>query len=147
MAFFMHKLGSLTMGSFAFTDATVTVNGVDLSDWITQVSISISADELDDTAMGDTYRSRISGLKDWSVTLEFNADFVAGAVDATIWPLFGTVTTVTVKATSAANSATNPQYSGSVLVSQVNPIGNSVGDKATVSVTWPGAGALSRLTA
>ncbi|MGW5578714.1 radical SAM protein [Micromonospora chokoriensis] len=134
------------MGSFAFTDAVVTVNGVDLSDWVRQVSFSVSADELDDTAMGDSYRSRILGLKDWSVTLEFNADFAAAAVDATLWPLFGTNTTVTVKATSAATSATNPLFSGSVAVSQYNPIGNSVGDLATVSVTWNGAGALTRAT-
>lgn len=134
------------MASFAFTDAKVTVNAVDLSTYVRQVTLSITADELEDTAMGDTYRSKLGGLKDWSVTLEFNADFAASAVDQTLWPLFGTTTTVTVKATSAANSTSNPQYSGSVLVSQINPIGNSVGDLATVSVTWPGAGTLSRLT-
>ena len=134
------------MASFAFTDAKVTVNSVDLSTYVRQVTINVSADEQDDTAMGDTFRSRIGGLKDWSVNLEFNQDFAAGAVDATLWPLLGTTTTVTVKATSAANSATNPQYSGSVLVSQVNPLTNGVGDLATTSVTWNGAGTLSRLT-
>lgn len=134
------------MASFAFTDATVTVNSVDLSDYIRQVTLNVSADELDDTAMGDTYRSKIGGLKDWSVALEFNSDFGASLVDATLWPLLGTTTTVAVKPTSAATSATNPQYSGPVLVTEVNPMGNSVGDLATVSVTWPGAGTLSRAT-
>ncbi|MGW9196053.1 radical SAM protein [Micromonospora chersina] len=134
------------MASFAFTDAKVTVNSVDLSAYVRQVTLNVNADELDDTAMGDTFRSRIGGLRDWSVNLEFNQDFAAGAVDATLWPLLGTTTTVTVKATSAANSATNPQYSGSVLVSQVNPLTNGVGDLATTSITWNGAGTLSRLT-
>ena len=134
------------MASFAFTDAKVTVGGTDLSAYVRQVTLNVNADELDDTAMGDTFRSRIGGLKDWSVNLEFNQDFAAGAVDATLWPLLGTTTTVTVKATSAANSATNPQYSGSVLVSQVNPLTNGVGDLATTSITWNGAGTLSRLT-
>ena len=134
------------MASFALTDAKVTVGGTDLSTYVRQVTINVTADEQDDTAMGDTFRSRIAGLKDWSVNLEFNNDFAAGAVDATLWPLLGTTTTVTVKATSAANSATNPQYSGSVLVSQVNPLTNGVGDLATTSVTWNGAGTLSRLT-
>lgn len=134
------------MASFAFTDAKVTVGGTDLSAFVRQVTLDVKADELDDTAMGDTFRSRIGGLKDWSVALEFNNDFAAGAVDATLWPLLGTTTTVTVKATSAANSATNPQYSGSVLVSQVNPVSNGVGDLATTSITWNGAGTLTRLT-
>lgn len=135
------------MPSFSFTDAKVTVNGVDLSTYVRQATINVSAAELEDTAMGDTFRSRVGGLKDWSVNLEFNQDFAAGAVDATLWPLLGTTTVVTVKATSAANSATNPQYSGSVLVSQYNPLTNGVGDLATTSVTWQGAGTLSRLTA
>ncbi|HEY9417121.1 MAG TPA: hypothetical protein VIQ30_20375 [Pseudonocardia sp.] len=134
------------MASFAFTDAKVTVGGTDLSTYVRQVTLNVNADELDDTAMGDTFRSRIGGLKDWSVNLEFNQDFAAGAVDATLWPLLGTTTTVTVKATSATNSATNPLYSGSVLVSQVNPLTNGVGDLATTSITWNGAGTLSRLT-
>lgn len=135
------------MGSFAFVDAKVTVNAVDLSSFVRQVTINASADQLDDTAMGDTFRSRIGGLKDWTIALEFNADYAASAVDATLWPLLGTVTTVTVKATSASTSATNPIYSGPVVVSGHTPVGGSVGDLATVSVTWQGAGALTRATA
>lgn len=135
------------MAEFAFTDASVVVDGTDLSDKVRQVTLSVSADELDTTAMGDTYRSRIGGLKDWSVGLEFNSDFAASEVDATLFPLLGTVVTITIKPTSSAVGATNPSYSGSVLVSQANPIGNSVGDLATVSVQWPGAGTLTRATA
>lgn len=134
------------MGSFAFIDARVEVNSVVLSGFCRGVTVNVSADELDDTAMGDTYRSRIGGLKDWSVAPEFNSDFAASAVDATIWPLLGTTTTVKVRPTSAAIAATNPEYSGTVLVSQYNPFSNSVGDLATSSATWPGAGTLSRAT-
>ena len=134
------------MATFAMTDASVVINSVDLSDHVRQVTLNVSADELDDTAMGDTFRSRIGGLKDWSVTLEFNQDFAASEVDATLWPLLGTTTTITVKPTSSAVGATNPSYSGSVLVSQYNPMTNGVGDLATTSVTWQGAGTLTRAT-
>lgn len=134
------------MATFAFIDARLEVNSVVLSAFCRGVTLNVSADELDDTAMGDTYRSRIGGLKDWSVAPEFNSDFGASAVDATLWPLLGTSTTVKVRPTSSAIGATNPEYSGSALVSQYNPFGNSVGDLATVSVQWPGAGTLSRAT-
>lgn len=134
------------MATFAFTNASVVINSVDLSDHVRQVTLNVQADQLDDTAMGDTFRSRIGGLKDWSVTVEFNNDFAASNVDATLWPLLGTTTTITVKPVNTATSATNPAYSGSVLVSQVQPLGNSVGDLATTSVTWQGAGTLSRAT-
>lgn len=134
------------MASFAFTDARVEVNSVNLSTYVTSVTLTVSADELEDTAMGDTYRSKLGGLKDWSVSIEFNSDFAASAVDATLWPLLGTTTTVKIRPTSSAIGTTNPEYSGPVLVSQVNPVGNSVGDKASVSVQWPGAGTLARAT-
>ena len=134
------------MATFSFVDASVVINSVDLSDHVRQVTLNVSAAELDDTAMGDTFRSRIGGLKDWSVTLEFNQDFAASEVDATLWPLLGTTTTITIKPTSGSVSATNPSYSGTVLVSQYNPLTNGVGDLATTSVTWQGAGALTRAT-
>lgn len=134
------------MTVLAFTDAYVTVNSVNLSDHVRQVTLNVSADELDTTAMGSTYRARIGGLKDWTVTVEFNNDYAASNVDATLWPLLGTTTTIAIRATSGAKSATNPEYSGSVLVSQLAPVGGSVGDLATTSVTWQGAGTLTRAT-
>lgn len=132
------------MASFAFTNATVSVNAVDLSTFTRSVTINTEAEDLEDTAMGDTFRSRIGGLKDWSVDIEFNQDFAASAVDVTIFALLGTVVAVAVKPTSGAISATNPEYSGNVLVSEYNPLDGSVGDLATTSVSWPGAGALTR---
>jgi hypothetical protein len=133
------------MATFAFIDGTITVNAVNMSPMITSVSLKIQADELEDTAFGDTYRSRLGGLKDWSVDIDFNQDFATSQVDQTLFPLLGTVITVTVKATSAANSATNPQYSGSVLVKEYTPLDGGVGDLAKTSVSWPGAGTLTRL--
>lgn len=134
------------MASFAFTNAFVSVNAVDLSTFCRSVTINVEAEDLEDTAMGDTFRSRIGGLKDWSVDLEFNQDFAASAVDVTVFPLLGTVTAVVVKPVNTTTSATNPQYSGNVLVSEYNPLDGSVGDLATTSVSWPGAGTLSRAT-
>ncbi|MGH2710618.1 MAG: radical SAM protein [Actinomycetota bacterium] len=136
------------MSVFAFTDGFVSVNGVDLSDHVAQISISTEAADLDDTAMGDTYHSRIGGLKDWSVTLQFHQDFAAGEVDATLFPLLGTTTAVIIRPDNSDGvSATNPNYSGSVLVNDYKPLDGSVGDLAGVSVTWPGAGTLTRATA
>ncbi len=134
------------MASVAFTNAFVSVNAVDLSTFVRSVTINVEAEDLEDTAMGDTFRSRIGGLKDWSVDLEFNQDFAASAVDVSIFSLLGTVIAVIVKPVNTTTSATNPQYSGNVLVSEYNPLDGSVGDLATTSVSWPGAGVLARAT-
>lgn len=134
------------MATFVLTDADVTVNSVNLSDWVTSVTLSIEVDDQEDTAMGDTYRSRVGGLKEWTLDIDFNADFGSSAVDQTVWPLLGTSTAVTVKPTSGTTSATNPSYSGNVLVTEYSPIDGDVGDLATTSVSWPGTGSLTRAT-
>jgi hypothetical protein len=134
------------MASFAWTDARVEVNSVNLSAYVKSVSLELSAEALDDTAMGDTYHSRIGGLKDWSVSVEFNADFGASAVDQTLNALLGTVTTIKVRPTSSSISATNPEYSGSVLLSSYTPAGGGVGELAAASADFEGAGTCSRAT-
>lgn len=134
------------MALFAFTNAAVTVNSVDLSDHVRKVTLSTSAAQLDSTAMGATYIARIGGLLDTSWQIEFNQDFGAAKIDATVWPLLGTATTVTVRPVAGAGSATNPQYSQSVLVCDYKPLDGQVGALATTAVQWPGAGTLSRFT-
>ena len=134
------------MATFVFTDASVTINSVDLSDHVRSVTLDISAEEQDDTAMGATFRSRKGGLKDGSISLEFNSDFAASEIDATIFPILGTSVAFVVKPTSSAVSATNPSYSGNCLVTQHVPVGNAVGDLATTSVTWPTTGTITRAT-
>lgn len=125
------------MGSLAFTDAVVTVNSVDLSDWCTSVELPIEYEELEDTAMGDTAKSRIAGLQDSNIKISWNQDFAASAVDATLWAARGTVVAVKVKPTSSATGATNPEYVGSYLISKYSPFGSKIGELATVETEWP----------
>ncbi|HWA67159.1 MAG TPA: hypothetical protein VG899_12425 [Mycobacteriales bacterium] len=135
------------MGAFVCLDFTVTVGDVDLSDHISKVTIAATVDEVDSTAFTEDWHSRLGGLKDWSVQIDFNQDFSADEVDATLWPLFGTLAAITAKPFAGSVSATNPQYSGNALISQHNPLDGQVGDLAKNSVTWPGSGALARATA
>ena len=134
------------MTKYMGNDASVTINSVDLSDHISSISFAESAAELDSTSMGDSNVTRIAGLKDGSVSIEFQADFAASEVYATINPLLGTLTTVLVLPTSSAVGATNPSKSVSVLVTEVPFVDHAVGDLATISVTWPFAGAVTTAT-
>jgi predicted secreted protein len=118
----------------------VTINGVDFSQSIAAVTFEITADEVQTTAFQQGWRSRIGGLKDASVSLDFHQDFGAASVDATLHPLLGSVATVVVVPTAGSVNATNPSYSGEFLVTQYTPFSSSVGDLATLSVSWPAAG-------
>lgn len=110
---------------------------MDLSDWVTQVTLPWQFDALEDTAMGDTARSRIKGLGDSTIQINFNQDFAAGGPDATVAAAHGTVVVIKVRPTSASIGPTNPEYVGSYLITENNPFGDSVGDKASMSVSWP----------
>lgn len=133
------------MAVFVLTDAAVTINAVNLSGLVKKVTVKTTADDKDSTAMGATYKARLGGLKDWTMDIEFNQDFAAAQVDATLFPLLGTTSTITAKSTSAANSATNPQYSGSGLLKNYTPLQNTVGDLAAATANFIGAGTLTRL--
>lgn len=134
------------MAVLALKDAYVELNSVDISDWVKKVELPWEIEELDTTAMGANGKTRIGGLEDFELGLTLNQDFAASAIDQTIWPLRGTVTTFKVRPTSAAKSSTNPEYAGSVLIKEYPPIGNEVGELAEVEVTWPGSGLLTRAT-
>lgn len=135
------------MAAYANTDASVTVNSVDLSAAVRSAQINVKSSELDTSAMGDTWRTRIAGANDWSISIEWNQDFAASNVDATLWAALGTVVSVVFVPTSGAVSATNPSYTGNVLISDYSPIDGAFDETATVSTTWPGAATLTRAVA
>jgi hypothetical protein len=135
------------MPKFAATDYKVMVGTVNLSTSLQSVELSIESDDLETTAFGTEWRSRIGGLKSGSVTLSFFQDFGAAAVDTTLYPLLNTAATVVITPTSGTVSATNPTYTFAALVTQYSPFASSVGDIATLSVTWPVSGTITRATA
>lgn len=136
------------MAKFVATDYNITINGTDFSSSLAAATLDISAAEQEVTAFGDTYVQRVSGLKDASISLDFHQDFGASSVDATLFPLLGSNATVVITPTSGATSATNPAYSGVFLCTEYSPYASSVGDLASLSVSWPLAdGTITRGTA
>jgi len=116
-----------------------------LTDHVRSVTINYAAEMLDKTAMQNDSRSRLAGLKDWSVNVEFNQDYAAGEVDATLFPLIGsTHKYIEIKPTTAVGSATNPRFHGKCLLESYPPISGTVGDLATVAVVFQGDGDLIR---
>lgn len=134
------------MGKFSATDYKITINGTNFSTNLNSVEFAIESDDLETTAFGGEWRTRVGGLKTGSVTLSFMQDFGAASVDATLFPLLNTLATVVVVPTSGSVSATNPSYTATCLVNQYSPFASSVGDIATLSVTWPVSGTVTRGT-
>jgi hypothetical protein len=135
------------MAKFYAQDYKVTVGTNVLSDSIASVTLDITTDEIETTAFGQTYRTRIGGLRDASVSLDFHQDFGAGSVDALLFPLMGSTVAVKIAPTSGTVTATNPEYRFTALVTQYQPFAGAVGDLATLSITWPVSGEVVRGTA
>ena len=134
------------MAKFVLTDASLVINSVDLSDHVASVRLELNSEEIDTTAMGSTFMSKTGGLKSGTLSIDFQQDFASSEVDATMFPLFGSTTAFVLKATSGSVSATNPSYSGSILVNQHIPVANAVGELATMSVSFPTSGTITRAT-
>lgn len=132
------------MAKFYAQDYKVTIGTTVVSSSIASVTLDITTDEIETTSFGSTYRTRIGGLKDASVSFDFHQDFAAGAVDALLYPLMGSTVAVKISPTSGTISATNPEYQFNALVTQYQPFAGAVGDLATLSVTWPVSGEVVR---
>jgi hypothetical protein len=136
------------MAIFVATDFSVSINGsTALASYLTQVELKASANDVTTTAFGSSWVTRVAGLKEGSLTLQFNQDYAVSTVDATLWPLLGSNATVVIKPTSTAVSSSNPAYTAICVVNDLTPVSGNIGDLAVFSVTWPTNGAISRATA
>lgn len=141
------------MAVFVIQDASIRVGAssgslTDLSDHCRSVSLNYTAELQDKTAMGSSARKRISGLKDWTGSVEFNQDYAASEVDAIFWPILGTTGGfIIIKPHSSAVGAGNPRYYGEFLLGSYSPFGGGVGTLAMVNIDLQGNGLLSKSTA
>ena len=134
------------MSVYLSNGVVLTVNAVDLSSLVSSLSIARSFDELEVTAMGDSGHKFVKGLEASSITIDFFNDEATSKTLQTLNSTWGTNTTVTVKQTSAATSATNPLYTMTCLVNNITPINGAVGDLSTQSVTWNVSGTIAVTT-
>ena len=134
------------MAKFVLTAGYVTLTGSTITDHVQSIEVTVDKDLPDATAMGDTWSEFLSGVKSWSMTVNYFQDFASGNVDALNWAIANGTTspTIQVKATTAAQATANPLYSGTVHVASYSPVSNAHGEAAQTSVTYTGTGALTR---
>jgi len=129
------------MAVFVLTDAFISINGVTLSDHAKSVTVEDNRDQVDVTAFGATSKAYAKGLGDAKITVAFYQDFAASKVHATLQPLIGSATPVTVevRATSAARSATNPAAVMSALLFNYNMLAGGIGAASEMTAEFVNA--------
>jgi len=134
------------MARLVLTNASVTFASTDISSFVSSVTLSTSLDVVDTTSFGNTARTRVAGLADNQITVEFFQDFASGQLESVVFTTIGTSVAMVIKPVSGSTTATNPQYSFNALVSEWQPLSGAVGELATASVTWPISGAITKAT-
>ena len=135
------------MAKIVLTDVVVVVNTTNtFSDHVASVTITTDVADVTTTGFSATAVTRVGGLKDSSVQIEFHQDFASSSIEEVVYPLIGTVVPIAIKPTSGAISSTNPEYQFNALISSWSPVAGAVGDLATVSVTWPITGSITKDT-
>lgn len=100
------------MASFSLTDATTWVHGYDFTTDMNEISLSLSAEELDVTTFGSGgYRTRIAGLKDVESNLKgFWQSAESAAVDPQAFPDLGTADRVITQSPTGVAASTAYMY-------------------------------------
>jgi hypothetical protein len=125
----------------------VALNGTDLSSYTKKGELTTKVEEKEVTTYASLgWKELLGGLKSGELGLDFLQDVAAAALDSIMWPLLGTVVAFEVRASNSPVSTSNPKYTGSVLINGWNPIQGSVGDEASVGVSYPTSGAVTRAT-
>ncbi len=127
------------MAVLVLTNAFVSVGGTDLSAKSNSVTLNYEIDSIEVTAFGDTGHKFTGGLQNNSCEIAFHQDYATSNVEATLYPLVGTTTTLIIKPNGSVTSATNPAYTltGAFLAAHT-PVAGAVGELATTSVTFTG---------
>ena len=110
---------------------------VNLSDHVTAFTLNRIVDAIEVSSMGDTSHKFVAGLSADTITVSFLNDTATGSVLQTLQNAFGsTVAFQAIQDTSAAVSATNVLYSGTIFVDNLTDINGAVADQAMIDITF-----------
>jgi hypothetical protein len=135
------------MAVFMNNNVGVKINSVDLSAYVTSVSLNRSFEELTVTSMGDSGQKFVKGLEASTVTIDLNNDTATSTVLPTLQAAWGTnVPIVLLQQKGVAVSATNPLYTMTCLINNTTDINGAVGDLGMMSLSFNVSGTVAVAT-
>lgn len=133
------------MTATVLKDAYVAIDGVEISGFVTSVTLNNMKEVLECTVMGDDGKRRISGLYDASAELELNQEATesvgspATTLEGFLFDRLGDQVTVAIRRENAAISTTNPEFQFNAIFGQVPLVGGAVGEVHKTSITLENA--------
>lgn len=134
------------MAKHIIYNSVFVVNGTTFTDHVRSVSMSVATNGQMAAAMGEAQDYELpSTLVVDPITVELFQDYAASQVyivHRTAWDARATFV-ITLKADSAADSATNPNFTITVFIGKMDYVKGSRGDIHVNSITYKPAGAIS----
>lgn len=133
-------------------NAIVRLDGTDVSNLVREVTVEMTADEVDTTAMGSGGKGRMQGIQDHKFTLSAYTTFGANSLHSVVYDKFKTGGTVAVLCFANYNNAgatagtLNPSFSGSCPLLSYTPFGGAVGDAGITPLELPVDGTITVAT-
>lgn len=137
------------MAKYVLTNASVVLNGVDLSDHVRKVSFVVTLGGADAAAMADVEDYGMPATRKVSdISLEMYQDFAASKVYATLQPLWTNRSTfnAVIKNDAGANAPTNPQFTIPVFIRTFPVVDAARGDGSMTTVVLAPAGVMTIAT-
>lgn len=138
------------MAKFVLKNAFLEVDGKALSDRVRHIEVTMNADDIESSTMGEGVHQHLAGLRADNFVVTFASDFDAGKVDDVLYPLLATADvqpefTVKCSPFGPTASATNPVYTtGKAILLNYSPIAGDIGALSEVQVTIPSNEAIVR---
>ncbi len=130
-------------------DAHVEIDSNDISAFLESIDFDYQKETDADATMGDNTAVVVATRDNWTVSLNAIQDFTASTgLDAIIWPIIsaGSAVTILIRPTSSAVGTANPEYTGSVVLTNYKPLQGQHGQQARTPIQCMPAGDLSRAT-
>ena len=119
--------------------SVVTVNSVDISDQVQSAVMRFEFDALVTDTIASSAHSFDAGLQNNSATITFMMSYAATEPYATLKSLVGNTTTITIKPSTGATSATNPvQTLTATFLPGIDVYNASAGEISTITAEWVG---------
>lgn len=136
------------MPLMVLTAAYVNVTGAGtIHDHCSKAELSTQVEEKEVTTFASLgWKEVTGGLKSGTLGLSLKQDIAAANLDANMWTIFlaGVPVAFEVRLTQSAPSASNPRWTGLILVKEWKPLAGAVGDVAELDVSYPTSGAITR---
>ena len=127
------------MSKFTMRNAYISVNGTNLSDHCSAVTVEDKTDQIDLTSFGPSgYKEYAQGFHDATITATFFQDFAANEVHSVLYPIYSSGGTcyIQVRADSGAVAGTNPEARLTARMYSYTGLGGKVGDASSTDVTF-----------